>query len=134
MPMGWQQQEPAGAFNTYIHFRTGTDATMDGHTPEIQHDLLVTEKHANQTGNHEPRNHPIRVPTAPVSRAGGERGRRHALAQRQRLRRAMRGVCARKGHEAFLRLCRQKTSVSGQPSSLDALRGAGFSQGLGLSP
>ena len=65
MPMGWQQQEPAGAFNTYIHFRTGTDATMDGHTPEIQHDMLQTETHANQTGNHEPRNHPIRVPTAP---------------------------------------------------------------------
>ena len=25
----------------------------------------VAEKRANQTGNHEPRNHPIRVPTAP---------------------------------------------------------------------
>ena len=65
MPMGWQQQEPAGAFNTYIHVRTGNDAAMDGHTPEIQHDMLQTETHANQTGNHEPRNHPIRVPTAP---------------------------------------------------------------------
>ena len=64
MPMGWQQQEPAGEFNI-VHLRTGTDATMDGHTPEIQHDMLVTEMHANQTGNHEPRNHPIRVPTAP---------------------------------------------------------------------
>ena len=59
MPMGWQQQEPAGGLNM-LHVRTGTDTTM-----EIQHDMLVTEKRANQTGNHEPRNHPIRVPTAP---------------------------------------------------------------------
>ena len=64
MPMGWQQQEPAGELNIF-HLRTGTDATMDEHTPEIQHDVLVTEKRANQTGNHEPRNHPIRVPTRP---------------------------------------------------------------------
>ena len=64
MPMGGQQQEPAEELNIF-HFRTGTDATMDEHTPEIQHDMLVTEKRANQTGNHEPRNHQIRVPTAP---------------------------------------------------------------------
>ena len=63
MPIGWQQQEPEEV--NIIYFRTGTDATMDGHTPEIQHEMLQTEKHANQTGNHEPRNHPIRVPTAP---------------------------------------------------------------------
>ena len=41
--MGWQQQEPAEEL-TIFHFRTGTDATMDEHTPEIQHDMLVTEK------------------------------------------------------------------------------------------
>ena len=64
MPMGWQQQEPAGGLNIW-HIRTGTDATMDGHTPQIQHDMLETEKRANQMGNHEPRNHPIHVPTAP---------------------------------------------------------------------
>ena len=64
MPMGWQQQEPAGGLHI-MHLRTGTDATMDGHTPQIQHDMLVTEKHTNQTGNHEPRNHTSRVPTAP---------------------------------------------------------------------
>ena len=64
MPMGWQQQEPAVGLN-FLHVRTGTDATMDRHTPQIQHDMLATEKRANQTGNHEPRNHPIRVPTAP---------------------------------------------------------------------
>ena len=64
MPIGWQRQEPAEGVNMF-HIRTGTDATMDGHSPEIQHDMLQTEKHANQTGNHEPRNHPIRVPTAP---------------------------------------------------------------------
>ena len=64
MLMGWQQQEPAGGWNI-LHVRTGTDATMDGHTPETQHDMLKTEKRANQTGNHETRNHPIRVPTAP---------------------------------------------------------------------
>ena len=64
MPMGWQQQEPAGGLNIF-HVRTGNDAPRDGHTPQIQHDMLETEKRANQTGNHEPRNHPIRVPTAP---------------------------------------------------------------------
>ena len=63
MPIGWQQQEPEEV--NIIHFRTGTDATMDEHTPENQRDMLVTEMRANQTGNHEPRNHPIRVPTRP---------------------------------------------------------------------
>ena len=64
MPMGWQQQEPAGGWNI-MHVRTGNDATMHGHAPQIQREMLVTEKRANQTGNQEPRNHPIRVPTAP---------------------------------------------------------------------
>ena len=64
MPMGWQRQEPAEGLSIF-HIRTGNDAAMDGHTPQIQCEMLVTGRRANQTGNHVPRNHPIRVPTAP---------------------------------------------------------------------
>ena len=62
MPSGWQRQEPTG-MGSYIHYRTGNDAARDGLDPATQHEMMAAERRANQTGNHEPRNHPIRMPT-----------------------------------------------------------------------
>ena len=63
MPIGWQQQETSEEVHGR-HLRTGNDVTMDELAPATQHKMLVAEKRANLTGNREPRNHSIRVPTA----------------------------------------------------------------------
>ena len=61
LPIGWQHDLP-DTMNV-VSVRTGSDATMDFASPDAQRAHLVAEREANATGNHEPRNHAVRVPT-----------------------------------------------------------------------
>ncbi len=63
LPIGWQQNLP-DTMNV-VSMRTGTDAAMDSMSPGEQsaHMSLRAIREANATGNHEKRNHPVRVPT-----------------------------------------------------------------------
>ncbi len=69
MPMGWQQQEPADL--NILHARTG--GRGDGRGCGDQHAMMRTRMAGNLTGNHEPRNHSIRVPTTPGEPVRGYR-------------------------------------------------------------
>ena len=64
MPYGWQLQKPADELNI-IYVRTGDDAALDEEDVATQHAMMRDRESENLAGNHEPRNHPIRVPTAP---------------------------------------------------------------------
>jgi len=61
LPIGWQHDLPEHM--QVLSVRTGSDATMDFASPDAQRTHLVAEREANATGNHEPRNHAVRVPT-----------------------------------------------------------------------
>ena len=61
LPIGWQHDLP-DTMNV-LSVRTGTDATIDFASIDAQRAHLNAEQEANATGNHEPRNHAVRVPT-----------------------------------------------------------------------
>ena len=61
LPIGWHEDLPEDM--QVLSVRTGSDATMDFASPGAQHAHLTAERDANATGNHAPRNHPVRVPT-----------------------------------------------------------------------
>ena len=61
LPIGWQQNLPE-TMNA-VSVRTGTDAAMDFMSPGEQSAQMRAVREANATGNHESRNHPVRVPT-----------------------------------------------------------------------
>ena len=61
LPIGWQQNLP-DTMNV-VSVRTGTDAAMDSMSPGEQRAHMRAIREANATGNHESRNHPVRVPT-----------------------------------------------------------------------
>ena len=61
LPMGWQHHLP-DTMNV-LSVRTGTDAAMDFMSPGEQRAHMSAIREASATGNHESRNHPVRVPT-----------------------------------------------------------------------
>ena len=61
LPIGWQQNLP-DTMNV-VSVRTGTNAAMDSMSPDEQRAHMRAIREANATGNHESRNHPVRVPT-----------------------------------------------------------------------
>ena len=61
LPIGWQHDLPQTL--NILSVRTGTDTVMDFETPHAQRAHMNAERRANATGNHEPRNHAVRVPT-----------------------------------------------------------------------
>ena len=61
LPIGWQHHLP-DTMNA-LSVRTGTGAVMDSMSPGEQSAHMGAIREANATGNHESRNHPVRVPT-----------------------------------------------------------------------
>ena len=61
LPQGWQQNIPDDL--PILSVRTGDDAVMDTMTCDEQRAHMQARREANATGNHESRNHSVRVPT-----------------------------------------------------------------------
>ena len=52
-------------YRNVLILRRGSDSMLDGMTPQEQSAALHADRIANYTGNHDARDHPVRVPTRP---------------------------------------------------------------------